>query len=200
MASSVSAATDCAPPSLSPACHCSMTAGSATASSGPGRARGGATRLILEPLAFLRRLVSLVPSPRSNLVRYHAFAPNSNIRRGLLPRIERQTTPDTCKHAPQPDDPPVLHKPAPINPGPATPDQLSPLPSGLADESSRPLSLLGPAPDEDSLLTIRDRYLGWASLLKRVFNLCRGHPRLSTMQGRQDGDPGRINGFASGEF
>ena len=34
---------------------------------------GGATRLVLDPVAFLRRLAALVPSPRSNLVRYHGL-------------------------------------------------------------------------------------------------------------------------------
>jgi len=135
---------------------------------------GGATELVLEPLTFLRRLVALVPSPKSNMVRYHgAFAPNSSIRRGLLPRLERQTTPDTCKHASHeapPDDPCLPHKLAANKPGPGSPNQLSPFPSGFEEERSLPLSLLGPVPDEDSLLPIRDRYLDWSSLLKRVFS------------------------------
>jgi len=129
---------------------------------------GGATRLILEPLSFLRRLVAILPSPRSNMVRYHgAFAPNSSIRKGLLPRLERPQT--TCKHEsrqPTPDGP-QSDKYALSKVDVVTPD--STVASDLEHESSMPLSLLGPAPDEDSLFPIRDRYLNWPSLLKRVF-------------------------------
>ena len=75
-----------------------------------------------------------------------------------MPRLERQTTQDICKHESRespPDDPHQPHNPASNNPNP--------------DEKSQPLSLLGPATAEESLLPIRDRYLDWASLLKRVF-------------------------------
>jgi len=132
---------------------------------------GGATELLLDPVAFLRRLVALVPSPRSNQVRYHGvFAPNSSIRKLLLPRIERLTTPDTCKHEsgqPTPDDPHQPDKCEFSKADFAAPERT--VASDFEDESSRPLSLLGPAPDEDSLIPIRDRYLNWSSLLKRVF-------------------------------
>jgi hypothetical protein len=38
--------------------------------------RDGTTHVIFEPLDFIARLASLVPSPRVNLTRYHGiFAP-----------------------------------------------------------------------------------------------------------------------------
>ena len=43
--------------------------------------RDGTTRLVLDPVDFLRRLVSLIPPPRSHLTRYHgALASHSRDR------------------------------------------------------------------------------------------------------------------------
>ena len=41
----------------------------------------GQTEIVLEPVAFLRRLVALIPPPRQNQTRYHGvFAANANLR------------------------------------------------------------------------------------------------------------------------
>lgn len=41
----------------------------------------GQTEIVLEPVAFLRRLAALIPPPRQNQTRYHGvFAPNASLR------------------------------------------------------------------------------------------------------------------------
>jgi len=48
--------------------------------------RNGTTHVIFEPLDFISRLVSLVPKPRVNLIRFHGvFAPNSQYRAKITP-------------------------------------------------------------------------------------------------------------------
>ena len=48
--------------------------------------RNGTTHVIFEPLDFIARLVSLVPKPRVNLIRFHGvFAPNSQYRAKITP-------------------------------------------------------------------------------------------------------------------
>jgi len=48
--------------------------------------RNGTTHIIFEPLDFVSRLVSLVPKPRVNLIRFHGvFAPNSKYRAKVTP-------------------------------------------------------------------------------------------------------------------
>ena len=44
------------------------------------------THVIFEPLDFIARLASLVPSPRINLTRYHGiFAPHHRLRAQIVP-------------------------------------------------------------------------------------------------------------------
>ena len=43
------------------------------------------TELVLDPIKFLRRLCALIPSPRSNLVRYHGLFANRSGDRSRLP-------------------------------------------------------------------------------------------------------------------
>ncbi len=56
----------------------------------------GTTRIILDPLDFLSRLASLVPRPRTNLIRFHGvFAPNFKYRHLITPKTKslgKQTT------------------------------------------------------------------------------------------------------------
>ena len=56
----------------------------------------GTTRIVLDPLDFLSRLASLVPRPRTNLIRFHGvFAPNFKHRCLITPKTkspEKQTT------------------------------------------------------------------------------------------------------------
>jgi hypothetical protein len=48
--------------------------------------RDGTTHVIFEPLDFIARLASLVPSPRVNLTRYHGiFAPHHRLRARIVP-------------------------------------------------------------------------------------------------------------------
>jgi len=49
----------------------------------------GTTHIELEGTEFIERLVSLVPRPRVNIVRYHgAFAPNSRVRAQVIRRAD----------------------------------------------------------------------------------------------------------------
>ena len=58
----------------------------------------GRTEIVMEPLAFLRRLAALVPSPYTNLVRYHGVFANRSrdrYRIPLPPTVEpSEPTPD----------------------------------------------------------------------------------------------------------
>jgi len=48
--------------------------------------RDGTAHVIFEPLDFIARLASLVPSPRVNLTRYHGtFAPHARLRAQIVP-------------------------------------------------------------------------------------------------------------------
>src|SRR5216684_3956573 len=62
--------------------------------------RDGTTHVIFEPLDFLARLASLVPSPRVNLTRYHGvFAPNHCLRARIVPAQLGRTNRPTRKEA-----------------------------------------------------------------------------------------------------
>ena len=59
--------------------------------------------LILEPCELLRRLVALVPPPRSHLVRYHGvFGPASAWRSQIVPRPEEKRPGPCPANAPTP--------------------------------------------------------------------------------------------------
>src|SRR5260370_10083298 len=64
------------------------------------RYRDGTRHVIFEPLDFLARLASLVPSPRVNLTRYHGvFAPNHCLRARIVPARLGRTNRPTQKEA-----------------------------------------------------------------------------------------------------
>ena len=51
--------------------------------------RSGVSHIALSPLDFIAKLVSLVPPPRSNLVRYHGIlAPNAKRRSEVVPKVK----------------------------------------------------------------------------------------------------------------
>ena len=51
----------------------------------------GQTHVVLAPVAFLRRLVALIPPPRQNTIRYHgAFAPHAKARPGIIALVPRR--------------------------------------------------------------------------------------------------------------
>jgi hypothetical protein len=66
----------------------------------------GRTHLILEPVAFLRRLVGIIPPPRRHLVRYAGvFGPAAKVRsklRALIPATHAADAPATCPAAATP--------------------------------------------------------------------------------------------------
>jgi len=105
--------------------------------------RDGRTFLEVEPLDLLRRLSVLIPPKGQNLTRYHGvFAPNSKHRKHLAQQAARLSA------------------------------KLDPAPSGSVAaaegvENRRPSSPVETLPED--LVVVRDRYLDWAALLKRVF-------------------------------
>ena len=47
----------------------------------------GTTHLLMSPMDFISRLVSLVPAPKLNVIRYHGvFAPSSPLRKSIIPQ------------------------------------------------------------------------------------------------------------------
>jgi len=147
----------------------------------PWPTAGGATELVLDPVEFLRRLARLIPAPRANLVRYHgAFSSNSALRDRIIPRVPKPGR--TCEHVGS-----AAPGGAESQQPPASSDCSSPRARAAADEllaSGRlpasatvasldelilPPALLGPPPEAEQRGELRDRYLDWGSLLKRVF-------------------------------
>jgi hypothetical protein len=63
------------------------------------RPRGGSLWLVLTPDELIARLATLVPPPRVHAVRYHGvFAPNSKVRRRIVPQPASPPVPE--QHAP----------------------------------------------------------------------------------------------------
>jgi hypothetical protein len=58
----------------------------------------GATEIVLEPLALLRRLASLVPRPYANLIRYHGIFANRSKDRASLPSPSHDDEHPPAKH------------------------------------------------------------------------------------------------------
>jgi hypothetical protein len=69
----------------------------------------GRTELVLQPTEFLRKLATLVPPPRRNLVRYHGFfAPHSALRAKVVAGASgcaRDCSPDGPAPQPEPAAP-----------------------------------------------------------------------------------------------
>jgi len=58
----------------------------------------GQTQLVLEPEAFLRRLVALIPPPRWHLTRYHGiFSDHSSMRPKLAALLPESSSPTSCQ-------------------------------------------------------------------------------------------------------
>jgi len=71
----------------------------------PWPAPGGRTDVVMEPVAFLRRLAALIPSPYANLTRYHGVFANRSRFRPLLPAPPVTVT--TASSEPAPAEQPV---------------------------------------------------------------------------------------------
>ena len=132
----------------------------------PWPTTGGATALILEPLAFLSRLATLVPAPYTNLIRYHGVFANRSRFRQRLPPPPPRALPSPCPVAAVANPTaaatdttqafsataPAQAACAPVAPAPAAPASPTPAPSA------------GPRP-------ARPRRLAWATLLRRVLHV-----------------------------
>jgi hypothetical protein len=77
---------------------------------------GGRTEILLDPLAFLRRLAALVPAPYLNMVRYHGVFANRSALRPFLPPPPPRWRPGEPFPVPVP-----APDPGPVAPGPPAP-------------------------------------------------------------------------------
>ena len=67
------------------------------------RPRGGSLFLVLTPDELVARLATLVPPPRVHAVRYHGvFAPNSKVRRRIVPPSPEQPAATGASPLPEP--------------------------------------------------------------------------------------------------
>jgi hypothetical protein len=117
----------------------------------------GQTEVVLEPLAFMRRLAALIPRPYANSVRYHGVFANRSRYRPLLPR---PPTPPTPAASPGIAEPLRVTEPA------APPPQAS-----ASEPPQQSASPEAPDPIDDEPLPIRPRRLSWAQLLARVLDV-----------------------------
>jgi hypothetical protein len=118
----------------------------------------GRTEILLEPLAFMRRLAALLPAPYVNMIRYYdVFASRSRCR-DLLPLPPVKIDAATADASP---DPSAIPAPAPANAAAAAtgaPD------TGNGRDPTAPAST-------PATRGRRPRYLSWACLLKRVLDV-----------------------------
>ena len=103
----------------------------------------GTTHVVMSPLELMQRLAALVPRPRLHLIRFHGvLAPNAKLRSEIIPSSGRQSRFSRGGDLPVPGFPS-----APVNtPSAAEVHADAPHPSAPAR-------------------------LGWARLLKRVFDI-----------------------------
>jgi hypothetical protein len=76
----------------------------------------GASTLILDPLAFLRRLVALIPRPFQNLLRYHGVFANRSKDRFLLPPPPASQPSTDSPASTTVETPPCTPPPPPVRP------------------------------------------------------------------------------------
>ena len=118
----------------------------------------GRTEILLDPLAFMRRLAALLPAPYVNLVRYHGVFANRSKCRARLP------------------PPPVQVHGAPTGPPPVAgtdPIAAPAVPALDTTDACEGKGATAPAstPATATTLSRRPRRLSWASLLKRVLDV-----------------------------
>jgi len=79
-------------------------------------ARGAPRRLHLSPTQFLGRIASLIPPPRSHLVRYHGvFAPHSKHREHIVPSHAQFPKPTPAAPSSKEDNPSAQTPPPPCS-------------------------------------------------------------------------------------
>ena len=114
----------------------------------------GRTEIVLEPVAFLRRLAALLPAPYQNLVRYHGiFANRSRFRNRLpAPPVRSGKTEGTSA--------------AGMNTNAAAPADATASPT--SDAAPHATATAPAAPPTDRPRRVN---LGWAQLLRRVLDI-----------------------------
>jgi hypothetical protein len=142
----------------------------------------GQTELVLDPVTFLRRLALLMPPARSHLTRYHgAFAPAARMRHKLRP-MQAPSPLQPCDTPPGPTPPeapswaqhhslePALARHA-CNPQPRHATCPTPARNDSPTIGLTPAALLATACALTGATRLRQRYLDWASLLRRVWQI-----------------------------
>jgi hypothetical protein len=118
----------------------------------------GRTEILLEPLAFMRRLAALLPGPYVNMIRYYGVFASRAKCRDLLPLPPVKIDAATTDVSPDPSATPA---PAPANAAAAA--------TGAPDTGT------GKDPTATTSTPAtrcrRPRYLSWACLLKRVLDV-----------------------------
>jgi hypothetical protein len=129
---------------------------------------GGITERVMDPVDFLARLTSLIPTPRANMCRYHVvFAPASPLRGLVSPRQLKERDASlsdneparSCKHGESLDaqDGAVLQQKPRAERKP-TSNPSSEVAS--RQEKAELRYLLGPMPAAEELLPLRQRRRG----------------------------------------
>jgi hypothetical protein len=129
--------------------------------------KNGATHLVLEPIAFMARLVALIPPPRSPLLRLSGvYAPHSSWRAAVVAYGRPATV---ARAAAPPEAPKKATKPPRGAPAPVLVDHdgaaLAPaVPAGAAAMPPGPRTSLGTGVTKPVGARI-----DWATLLRRVY-------------------------------
>ena len=108
----------------------------------------GRTEIVLEPVAFLRRLAALLPAPYQNLVRYYGVFANRSRFRNRLPTAPARTAEPEAASAT------------------TTATDASPAATASPESAAAPPAPAAPPPDRP-----RRVHLGWAQLLRRVLDV-----------------------------
>ena len=114
----------------------------------PWPAPEGRTEIVLEPVAFLRRLAALLPAPYQNLVRYYGVFANRSRFRNRLPTAPARTAEPEAASAT------------------TTATDASPAATASPESAAAPPAPAAPPPDRP-----RRVHLGWAQLLRRVLDV-----------------------------
>jgi transposase-like protein len=135
----------------------------------------GTRAIVLEPLALLARLAALIPRPRVNLLIYHGIlAPHAKRRREALAAavLDAQPTvddggPDAACRAPLGDPAgPAQEGPQADRPPPTAPSQAVAEPRAEREASPQRTES-----SEERARSRSSRWVRWADLLRRVFEI-----------------------------
>lgn len=122
------------------------------------------THRVMAPVEFIARLAALVPPPRHPLIQFQGvFAPNSAWRSSVVPAATHRTT-EPCSADTKPPNP-TAHPTATCG---GKSDAAEPEPPASALPADTPVA---PAPPPRVAHAAAPRWIDWATLLKRVYDI-----------------------------